>query len=56
MAREGILMGLANLSMWAIGFIAVSTLTSPFWNQVQGFISGQKNGNGGSGPNQGGMS
>jgi hypothetical protein len=54
MAKGGILMGLANLSAWAAAYIAVGTITYPFWMQVQGFISGQGNGNNG-GNNQGGM-
>jgi len=46
-AKEGIIVGLGMLSMWAIGFIAVKTLTQPFWNQVENFIGGQQPGNGG---------
>ena len=48
MARqEGILVGLTMLSIWAVGFIAVGTLTAPFWKQVEHFIGGQTGGNNG---------
>ena len=37
----------AYLMLWAGGFIAVHTLTSPFFNQMQDFIGGSGTGNNG---------
>lgn len=53
MAKDGLLVGFGMVSLWAISFIAVRSLTMPFWNSVEGFIGGAGNGNTGSG---GGMS
>ena len=55
MAKGGILVDLAMVSVWAASFMAIRGITQPFWATVQSFIGGAGNGNG-SGGIQGGMS
>ena len=49
MAKGGILEGLGNLTLWASAYIAVGTLTYPFWMTIQNWIAGSATGNGDSG-------
>ena len=51
MAKDGFIVGLAMVSVWAASYIAVRALPNTFFNQVQNFVGGTTNGtsNGGGG-------